>query len=234
MKPFKSIMLSMAALLVISVTSCADKNGVNDDRIDTQKLKTELTSAVNQAIKESEPKTSDSSEADGNSNITVQKDSIGANATAPVINVYVDLPSDGPDFDYDDDNFLAAITIIFAVPCVTILLIIIAILVFIYKRNRNRNAVIQQAIEANYPLPDEFYNGKKRSDQCRNPELLQSGIKKTGLGILLCITFVVFIHVPFVGVMCLILTVIGIGELITYYTSGKNHSTSTDSDVNND
>lgn len=237
MKSIKILVLSLATLVAIGTSSCIHEKSANQDRIDVDKLKTEITKAVGQSVNESVQVSESVTSDNPDNNITIVRDSTSSPAQSPVINVYVDIPSEDASGVVDDDNFLAALAIImvFAVPCVTFLLIVVAILVFVYKRNRNRNAVVQQAIESGYPLPETFYNNNRySSDKRRNPQLLQTGIKNIGIGVLLCISFSVFFGIPFVGVMCLIPAVIGIGQLVTYYSSDNNNSNCTDSDNNND
>lgn len=237
MKSIKTFLLSLATLLTIGASSCVSGKSEKHDQIDVDRLKTELTKAVGQSINEPAPVSETEANDNSNNNVTAVNDSISLSKRPTVINVYVDVPAENSSDFFDDDDFLAALAIImvFAVPCVTFLLIVIAILVFIYKRNRNRNAVIQQAIESGYPLPETFYNNNRyHADKKRNPQLLQTGIKNIGVGILLCISFSVFFNLPFVGVMCLIPAVIGTGQLITYYSLDNNNVNCSESDSNND
>lgn len=236
MKSVKIIMLSFATLVAIGVSSCAREKSVGDNRIDVEKLKTELTKAVGQSINESTQVSGINEKNVGNNdNVTIVKDSASTATLSPVINVYVDIPSENDTDIFESSQFIPALAIImvFAVPCVTFLLIIIAILVFVYKRNRNRNAVIQQAIKSGYQLPDAFYNSCSLPDKRRNPQLLRAGIRDIGIGALLCILFSIFFSLPFVGVLCLIPVVIGIGKLATYYSSEKDDNKSV-LDSNND
>ncbi len=236
MKSVKIIMLSFATLVAIGVTSCAREKSVTDNRIDVDKLKTELTKAVGQSINESTQVSKIHEKNVGNDdNVTIVKDSASTATQSPVINVYVDIPSENAADIFENSDFIPALAIImvFAVPCITFLLIIIAILVFVYKRNRNRNAVIQQAIESGYQLPEAFYNSHSHSDKRRNPQLLQAGIRNIGVGVLLCISFSIFFSLPVVGVLCLIPAVIGAGKLVTYYSSEKDNSISV-RDISND
>lgn len=237
MKSIKTLMLFLATTVAIVTSSCVHEKPSNDDRIDVEKLKTELTKAVGQSINESTQSSEFKTGNNEGNNVTIVADSSSSASASPVINVYVDIPAENSSNVFDDeDNLIAAIAIImiFAVPCITFLLIVIAILVFVYKRNRNRNAVIQQAIEAGYPLPETFYNNRSHSDKNRDSQLLQRGIRNIGVGVLLCISFTVFFGIPFVGVMCLIPAVIGIGELVTYYSSDKNNVNNADRYSNND
>lgn len=69
-------------------------------------------------------------------------------------------------FDFDgntgffpkEDNMVPVIAICFIVPCVTLLLGLLIVLVFFMRKTQARNAIIEKAIDANYVLPDAFYN----------------------------------------------------------------------------
>lgn len=231
MKQFRFILIMVAASLALSFTSCTHSD-FDDDEIDTESIKTELTDAIRTVCgKEIAPVDS------LGATTTVVADS-GSSATAPVINVYVDVPSKsgGSMEQFDDGDFIAALAIVmvFAMPCLTFLLIIIAVLVFIYKRNRSRNAIIEQAIIAGYQLPESFYNGRQRVRRPKDTELLQSAIKLIGVGALLCISFLVVFDAPFVGLMCLIPAVIGVGRLIAYFVASKENDSHTTTASNND
>lgn len=229
MKQFRFVIIMIAASLALSFTSCNHRD-LDDTEIDTESIKMELTDAIRTVYGKS---VTDSLE----TTTTVVVDSV-LSATAPVINVYVDVPSKsgGSMEQFDDGDFIAALAIVmvFAMPCLTFLLIIVAVLVFVYKRNRSRNAVIEQAIQAGYPLPESFYNGRQRVSRAKDTELLQSAIKLIGVGALLCISFMVVFDSPFVGLMCLIPAVIGIGRLIAYFVAGKDNDSNNTTGSNND
>lgn len=55
---------------------------------------------------------------------------------------------------------LIAIAFFFVVPCVTILLALAFILTFLLRRTQAKNAIIEHAIDANYQLPDAFYQNQ--------------------------------------------------------------------------
>ena len=59
---------------------------------------------------------------------------------------------------HEDYNTVPVIAICFIVPCVTILLGLLIVLIFFMRKAQARNAIIEKAIDANYVLPDAFYN----------------------------------------------------------------------------
>lgn len=235
MKNLKPYLLPVLAVLSLALAACGSNRFDSSEPIDTELIKNELTDAIKQTIQESDSMTADPTI--GREDITCEtvKDSTSMSGT-PVINVYVNIPSHSGDSDVDMDGgeYVAALAVIlaFVMPSITIVLIIIAVLVFVYRRNRNRNAVIEQAIRAGYTLPDSFYNGKQSMTKHKDPELLQSAIKLIGIGVLLCVAFMFFFDSPFVGIICLIPAVIGVGRLISYYvaSAGENHCNTTDHD----
>ena len=56
-----------------------------------------------------------------------------------------------------NDNIVALMSIIFIVPCVTIVILAVLLIGFLTNKNRSRNSLIAKAIDNNYPLPDSFY-----------------------------------------------------------------------------
>lgn len=229
MKQFRFFVMTIAASLALSFTSCNHDDF--DNEIDTETIKTELTDAI-KTVYGVETSAVDSVR----STTTVVMDS-ASSATAPVINVYVDTPLEPGGSTYSsDEDFIAALAIVmvFVVPCLTFLLVIGAILVFIYKRNRSHNAVIEQAIRAGYELPESFYNGRQRANQAKDSELLQSAIKLIGTGALLCVSFIVVLDFTFVGLICLIPAIIGIGRLIAYFIAVKDNDSHDTTVSNND
>lgn len=65
---------------------------------------------------------------------------------------------DADGFFQKKDNMVPVIAICFIVPCVTLLLGLLIVLSFFMRKTRARNAIIEKAIDANYVLPDAFYN----------------------------------------------------------------------------
>ena len=59
----------------------------------------------------------------------------------------------------------AILSIIFGIPCLTIIIGLIVILVYSLKRTKGRNELINNAIEHDYQLPDSFYEGQKNSSR---------------------------------------------------------------------
>lgn len=64
---------------------------------------------------------------------------------------------------FDETDTVSALAICFIVPCVTILGALALLLVFFMKKTRARNSIIERAIDANYTLPDAFYNNGGQS-----------------------------------------------------------------------
>lgn len=132
----------------------------------------------------------------------------------PNITVVVSGESD------DDGMSIAAIAIVFGTILAIVLGCVIAVVVFLLKRNRMRNRVIEIAIENGYELPEVFYLGGNAADanSRRNPALLQKAWKNIAVGLCLFLAFAVN-DAWFVAICCSIPAIIGIGQLITYFTS---------------
>ncbi len=132
----------------------------------------------------------------------------------PTFTLVINAPED------EDGPMVAVVAIVFGAIVLIVLGCVIAIIVFILKRNRMRNQVILTAIENDYELPEAFYTGGRSADngRGRNPQLLQKAWKNIAVGLCLFLAFAVN-DCWFVAFCCSIPGFIGIGQLITYFTS---------------
>ncbi len=53
--------------------------------------------------------------------------------------------------------------ICFGVPCFTLIVVLVLLLMFFMKRTQAKNEIIGKAIDANYQLPDSFFNSQTGS-----------------------------------------------------------------------
>lgn len=96
----------------------------------------------------------------GDTIVAYMPDSVSEGAAVRNITVRVDEKDHiDPAVAKAQQRSLMAISIV-VIPCATILLIAFAVLFFIFVRNRNRNAIISQAIEKGYELPESFFSGQ--------------------------------------------------------------------------
>lgn len=225
MKLFKIIMLSIATLLTSSLMSCSDNNkNIGDDPIAVEQLQDEITKALEKSLEDKLTVT------DSLSNICITSDSI--TLQRPTINVNVNMPTNDSPKASETIFCTVVVATVFGIPCLTVLLILIIVLRYVYKHTSARNALIQKAIENNYELPEAFFNSSPKARDERDPQLLQSSIKYIGIGLLLCIMFMVEFNNIFLGMICLIPTIIGIGKIVTYFTSKPSHTSDSSSDTN--
>ncbi|MCC8037621.1 MAG: DUF6249 domain-containing protein [Bacteroidales bacterium] len=126
--------------------------------------------------------------------------------------------------DEEDEMSVAVIAIVFGTILAIVLGCVVAVIVFLLKRNRMRNRVIEMAIENDYQLPEAFYLGGHAADTSRgrNPALLQKAWKNIAVGLCLFLAFAVN-ECWFVAFCCSIPGIIGIGQLISYFTSKGGH-----------
>ncbi len=96
----------------------------------------------------------------GDTVVAYSPDSIAEGSPVRKITVHVDEHKDMRPFTIDHQRQLITAISAITIPCVTVLLIALAILIFIFVRNRNRNAIISQAIDKGYELPESFYSGQ--------------------------------------------------------------------------
>lgn len=202
--------------------SCSYNNkNISDDPIAVEQLQNEITKALEKSLEDKLTVT------DSLSNIC---DSI--TLLRPTINVNVNMPTNNGTNAYETILCTVVVATVFGIPCLTVLFILIIVLRYAYKRTSARNALIQKAIENNYELPEAFFNSSPKTKDERDPQLLQSSIKYIGIGLLLCIMFMVEFNNIFLGMICLIPTIIGIGKIVTYFTSKPSHTSDSSSDTN--
>lgn len=96
----------------------------------------------------------------GDTIVAYMPDSVSEGTSVRNITIRVDEKAHtDPAIAKAQQRSLMAISIV-VIPCATILLIAFAVLFFIFVRNRNRNAIISQAIEKGYELPESFFSGQ--------------------------------------------------------------------------
>lgn len=121
-----------------------------------------------------------------------------------------------------DNMGMAAVivAIIFGLPCITIIVGLIVILLYALKRNRGRNALINNAIEHDYQLPDAFYLNQKAgvgaNMPVRDSRKFYSATTLMAIGLSLII-FAIYADAKFFVVLGGIPFLIGIGQMIGYY-----------------
>ncbi len=122
-------------------------------------------------------------------------------------------------------SLLCTLLICFGIPAIAILVALYLILKFFTHRNRERNALIAQAIDNGYQLPDSFYlnqraeidsNNASATGPQRDPQKFQSAITMISAGIALSVFFWV-IETPFGFIAGGIPLLLGIGQLIGYF-----------------
>lgn len=124
---------------------------------------------------------------------------------------------------------VAIVSIVFGLPCLTIIVGLIVILYFALRRNRGRNQVINNAIEHDYQLPDSFYLSQKGTSgsnmPTRDSRKFYSATTLMAIGLSL-IAFAIFADASFFFLAGGIPFLIGVGQLIGYYcvpnTSPRN------------
>lgn len=117
---------------------------------------------------------------------------------------------------------IIAIIAVFSVP----ILIVFFNLYFKYKNKKAKYDLVQKALEAGQPLPENFFQDKANSN------VLTKGITNvfTGIGLFL---FLWFITNEF-GLGCIGLMVMftGFGQIVIHYTQQRNSKKDTDNDNN--
>lgn len=96
----------------------------------------------------------------GDTVVSYLPDSVAEGTAVRKITVRVDEREDIRPYLIDKQRQTLMALSAIVIPCATVLLIAFAILIFIFVRNRNRNAIISQAIEKGYELPESFYSGQ--------------------------------------------------------------------------
>lgn len=96
----------------------------------------------------------------GDTVVSYLPDSVAEGTAVRKITVRVDEREDIRPYLVDKQRQTLMALSAIVIPCATVLLIAFAILIFIFVRNRNRNAIISQAIEKGYELPESFYSGQ--------------------------------------------------------------------------
>lgn len=136
-----------------------------------------------------------------------------------------------------NDNIVALMSIIFIVPCLTILILSVLLIMFLNNKNRSRNNLISKAIDNNYPLPDSFY-GMQAPASCeypqpdgapgldsgarmvnaaqRDPRKFSSAVTLIAVGVGLT-SFLLIVGAGAVSCFGLIPLLIGAGQLVGYY-----------------
>lgn len=117
-------------------------------------------------------------------------------------------------------NIPVILSIIFGIPCLTIIIGLIVILVYSLKRTKGRNELINNAIEHNYQLSDSFYDSPKSSSRpdapMRDSRRFYRAISLLSVGIALII-FAISEDIPFFYVAGGIPFLIGVGQMIGYF-----------------
>lgn len=96
----------------------------------------------------------------GDTVVSYLPDSVAEGTAVRKITVRVDEREDIRPYLVDKQRQTLMALSAIVIPCATVLLIAFAILIFIFVRNRNRNAIISQAIEKGYELPESFFSGQ--------------------------------------------------------------------------
>lgn len=120
----------------------------------------------------------------------------------------------------EKESIPAILSLVFGIPCLTIIIALIVILVYSLKRTQGRNELINNAIEHNYQLPDSFYDNQKNSSRpdapFRDSRRFYRAISLLSVGIALII-FAISGDIPFFYVAGGIPFLIGIGQMIGYF-----------------
>lgn len=122
---------------------------------------------------------------------------------------------------------LGILAICFGFPALVVIIAIVLIFGFFRNRNRERNAIIAQAIDRGYQLPDSFYTNQPQHDQAENgnpanseplrdPELFKSAVTLIAVGLAVGVFFLA-VDAPFGIVAGGIPLLLGIGRLIGYF-----------------
>lgn len=135
-----------------------------------------------------------------------------------------------------NENIVALMSIIFIVPCFTILILSGLLILFLTNKNKSRNDIISKAIDHNYPLPDSFYgvtppscdyqpseganatdlgSGKVNPSQ-RDPKKFSSAVTLIAGGVGLTL-FLLLVGAGSVSCFGLVPLLMGIGQLVGYY-----------------
>lgn len=151
-------------------------------------------------------------------------------------------------------GILGILAICFGFPALVIIVAIILIIGFFKNRNRERNAIIAQAIDHDYQLPDSFYTNQPQHEQegesetlaskpARDPRKFNSAITLIAVGLAVGIFFWA-VDAPVGFVAGGIPLLLGIGRLIGYfYVPGfgaptqnqhRNYYRNNQNDFNND
>ncbi len=122
-------------------------------------------------------------------------------------------------------GILGILAICFGFPALVIIVAIILIIGFFTRRNRERNALISQAIDRNYQLPDSFYSklhdesgaeAETVVERHRDPKQFGSAITLLAVGLCLSVYFWA-IDAPFGCIAGGIPLLLGVGRLIGYF-----------------
>ena len=65
--------------------------------------------------------------------------------------------------DSEQKMMIPIMAICFGVPCFTLIVVLVLLLMFFMKRTQAKNEIIGKAIDANYQLPDSFFNSQTGS-----------------------------------------------------------------------
>lgn len=121
---------------------------------------------------------------------------------------------------------LGILAICFGFPALVIIVAIILIIGFFRNRNRERNAIIAQAIDRDYQLPDSFYSNQQHEQEdsndgaarrpARNPQKFNSAVTLIAVGLAVGVFFWA-VDAPVGFVAGGIPLLLGIGRLIGYF-----------------
>ena len=120
---------------------------------------------------------------------------------------------------------LGILAICFGFPALVVIVAIVLIIGFFRNRNRERNALIAQAIDHGYQLPDAFYANQQSADRADNPtasapsrDPQKFNTSMTLIAVGLCVgVFFWAVDAPFGFVAGGIPLLLGIGRLIGYF-----------------
>ncbi len=125
--------------------------------------------------------------------------------------------------EIDTWGVLGILAICFGFPALVIVVALILIIGFFTRRNRERNALISQAIDNGYQLPDAFYTNQQNEGSegsthipQRDPRKFSSAMTLIAVGLCLSVFFLV-IDAPVGFIAGGIPLLLGAGKLIGYF-----------------
>ncbi|MCM1070637.1 MAG: DUF6249 domain-containing protein [[Clostridium] fimetarium] len=229
----KTLAIAASLLLALCPVSAVNTDSINNIAAKAAQCADSVSAAVIDSVAPQSARTENSNQArvveseDGDSYLLFNGQ---AYAFSDVANQLEYAPEDYAEDAVDQKlkeidtwGVLGILAICFGFPALVVVVALILIIGFFTKRNRERNALISQAIDNGYQLPDAFYSNQQHeasdgSTQTprRDPRKFSSAMTLIAVGLCLSVFFLV-IDAPVGFIAGGIPLLLGAGKLIGYF-----------------